>query len=268
MSPAPGPRKRSWKGGGESPSTAAGWRRKDWQGRSDAPDPGAIPWWKTRVARIGFVFSLLVGVFAVTVLVIRWWQPVPPARLVLIGAGYEDNLAVPHNVPGRRGLDALAGWAEAHNERVGNSERERIDVHRVELGDDDEAVIQHLLKGSWWARKPPTVVVVVAAHGVAAVDEEGFSPCLVHQDDNLRDRATLYRLDRLLDALEQLPKTTKKLLILDVTRSAHTRRSASSTTTSLAAWKTAPAAFARFPIWWSSAAAARTSAPGTLPSKA
>src|SRR5205823_13570673 len=75
-------------------SDARRWRR----------EPGASGGTARRwVHRFGFgllalAFLACTGLFVWAVL---WLWPPPPARLVLVGAGYETNLAVPPNVYGR-----------------------------------------------------------------------------------------------------------------------------------------------------------------------
>src|SRR5262245_44697222 len=167
--------------------TAKGWQQ--------SPRPTAIrrPW--GRRARIVVAVSLLAAVAAAFTAVLLWPRPAPPVRLVLIGAGYETNLAVPHNVWGRRGLRDLERWAQDY---IGRSPRghSRIEVRREELSVADDAVAR-ALEGC----RAPVVVVFLAAHGGA--DEEGAF--LVPHDTDLSRRASLYRLDRVLDALAGLP---------------------------------------------------------------
>src|SRR5438874_450396 len=55
------------------------------------------------------LFLVLFGVLLVQICL--WFAPPRPADLVLVGAGYEDNLAVPANVAGKRSLHELADWA-------------------------------------------------------------------------------------------------------------------------------------------------------------
>jgi hypothetical protein len=203
-------RKQAWReAAGAAPSRPTA--NQPWQQGKAAIKDGA-PWWRTRRTRIGLVAAALLAVTAATVVVALWLRPARPMHLVLIGAGYEDNLAVPNNVAGSHDLDALARWA---------GEGHRAQVTRLELG-SDPAAITRALENSWWERAPETIVVFVSAHGVACRDGDGLAPCLVPQDDNLANRASLYRLDALLDALAALPERARKLLLVDGTRvSAH-----------------------------------------------
>jgi hypothetical protein len=216
----PSPRKRSWKdAAGAAPSgknDQQGWR--PWKKAPRDPGRGERPWWQRKWTRLGLVLALLLAVAGTTIAVVRWFRPVPPVRLILIGAGYEGNLAVPPNVAGRRALDALERWAQDHNGRTGGNKRQQVEVTRVDLGSDDEAITRPLLDSSMLAQRPGTVVVYVAAHGLARIEDGKLVPFLVRQDDDLRSRDSLYPLERLLVALEKLPRNTRKLLLLDATQ--------------------------------------------------
>jgi hypothetical protein len=127
-------------------------------------------------------------------------------HLILIGPGYENNLAVPPNIAGRKGMEALARLAEERHNWGGRRTA-------LELGGDVEAVKQ-ALKGSWGERAPKTVVIFISAHGVARAEGTDFVPCLVPAGHDLSEDSALFRLPELLDVLAGLPDT-KKLLIVD-----------------------------------------------------
>src|SRR4051812_1571700 len=63
------------------------------------------------LVRIGLALALFFGIFCGLVYLSTWLSPAKGTCLVVIGAGYEDNLAVPHNVYGRKGLEALTQLA-------------------------------------------------------------------------------------------------------------------------------------------------------------
>src|SRR5262245_17919435 len=83
-------------------------------------DPGARAAWRSRgeraalagprrhVGRVLLVLLALLLLCAALIWVSLWLRPGKDTALVLLGAGYEDNLAVPHNVYGTQGLQALA----------------------------------------------------------------------------------------------------------------------------------------------------------------
>src|SRR5947209_3947008 len=66
------------------------WRREPRPGRG-----------RGRAARVVAAATAYLGFCGLLVWVAFWLAPPPPAGLVLAGAGYETNLAVPHNVFGK-----------------------------------------------------------------------------------------------------------------------------------------------------------------------
>src|SRR5262249_10601617 len=124
--------------------------------------------------------------------------------LLLLGAGNETNLAVPHNVPGKQGLATLAAWAK---------DRDDIQIKQGDL-DPDLKILDAMLDG----RAPKELALFLAVHGGA--DSAGILliPQLA-QDADARDRArSRVRLKDILDRLEKLPQQMKKVLFLDCTQ--------------------------------------------------
>jgi uncharacterized caspase-like protein len=149
------------------------------------------------------------------VAVIWWFRPPPPFLLVLIGSGYEENLAVPHNAPGLGGLEALKAWGEEHTHQKGGSTTEILSPTADNV---QKALSFGFLKNM---RKPPeTVVVFVTAHAVLRDKDGAPRLCLVPEKDNLATEKDLCPLDEVLKALKDLPPKTQKLLILDCTTAA------------------------------------------------
>src|SRR6476660_5531116 len=88
---------RAWKNQVSTPG-APGTGKRAWQKAPEAPTGPKRP--LSRRAKLGlatFAVSAVVGLMIVVVLLLR---PLKPACLVLLGAGFEENLAVPHNVYG------------------------------------------------------------------------------------------------------------------------------------------------------------------------
>ncbi len=135
------------------------------------------------------------------------------AYLVLIGASYRDNLEIEHNVPGWRGLEDMQRLAEGRPEtwvdRFGDA-RYRTPSGSPLLLSLDKKWGQDLAKAD-----EPTVVVAISAHG--GVDEQGayLLPEGARPLDNEQDRV---RLEQIIDWFEALPRSKKKVLILDATR--------------------------------------------------
>jgi hypothetical protein len=200
--PANNPRqpRRSWKD--DKPTgDRRGHGQRGWHKEPAAP--GVKGPWLSRRGKIALaVTGLLLGIGAIAAFMLMPRAPDPP-RLVLIGAGYETNPAVPANVAGVHALDQLQDWAEHYKGPAG-----RIVEHKRAVLAREGDPFDGALTGT-----PETVVVYVAVHGAA--DSNG--PYLIPNDADPRNNAyTAYRLNKLFDALKRLPKT-KKLLILDST---------------------------------------------------
>jgi len=181
------PHGRSWKPA-DRPGPPPSGPRPGWH-PTERPAPRA---WNARRLLIALAAVATVATAAVFAAVLLWPRPPRPVRLVLIGAGYETNLAVPHNVPGRQGLRDLGHWAEDHNTRWGRRGRPLLEVRAGELGREGDAVARGLQDCH-----ASVVVLFLGAHGGADADGAFF---LAH-DADLADDTSLYRLDRVLDQL-------------------------------------------------------------------
>ncbi len=118
-------------------------------------------------------------------------------RLVLVGAGYEDNLAIPHNVAGRAMLRELANLDHAANHAVEELRTDRAWDRGL------ESLVE------------PTIVVVLAAHGGA----DGRGAYLLPHDADTEDaEGNRVRVEKVLDRLSRLPASKNKVLILDATQ--------------------------------------------------
>lgn len=203
-------KKRSWRDD-STPKAPQQGRIRNWQDKPEKTIGGPAISRRTKI--LFAAGGLLVGVVAVLI-VIFWPEGIDPPRLVLIGAGYETNLSLPHNVHGQRALNELKGWAEAHNKDWGGQKEKGIDIHHHDLTTQED-VIAKSLEGY----TGQSVVVFLSVHGGA--DQNG---AYIFADDatpgpefNANPDKVLYRLDRVFSALEKIPKT-KKLLILDATQ--------------------------------------------------
>ncbi|HEY7425933.1 MAG TPA: VWA domain-containing protein [Gemmataceae bacterium] len=211
-------RKPGWREAA-APGSSARPVEKPWRNPREQTEQGP-PWWKTRWARLVFVMSSLFMVAALLIGIAFWWWPAPPVSLVLIGAGYEDNMAVPLNIAGKKSLESLRHWAEERGKERGKEGN----VVSVDLSAAPDAVnhalensiVEKAAKSSFF-KKPETVVVFLSAHGVVASEEGGYAPRLVGNDDDLSQRSALNQLDTLLNTLGQLPEKTNKLLFVDAT---------------------------------------------------
>jgi hypothetical protein len=199
------------------PINTPSWR----SGRAAPPPPTPRPAWRTGAAptdaptrsrwaaRVVAVLILFLIGCAALIWISFWLAPSRPARLLLVGAGYEENLAIPHNVPGRRGLEQLARLAQGSSPwsiLFPGAGQLRLPQGPIELR-----------KGTDWARgleqlDESTAIVFFALHGGA--DEKGAY--LIPQDAGPGEADRL-RLETVLDALAQLPAEKNKLLVLDTT---------------------------------------------------
>lgn len=137
-----------------------------------------------------------------------WFAPPPPVRMTLVGAGYEENLALPHNVYGWNSLRDLAALWEEGSHASYWAKRFWSEPPQPQLLSGDK---------NWQELFPshPSKLCVLfcAAHG--AVDEHG--PYLL--TDNATNRPspqTRLRLTELIEHLDTLPREQHKVLVLDV----------------------------------------------------
>jgi Mg-chelatase subunit ChlD len=200
----PQPPKRSWRDDAGARGAA---KKREWQKEPGGTSAGPRLGKRMKILLAGGgLLAILAGVVVMWLLLRRPDSP----RLVLIGAGYETNLAVPHNVYGKRALGDLKAWADDHNQHRGGDSEHRIDVHQEELTADSDPFAK-ALKGC----TSKTVVVFVAVHGAGSAGQGAY---LIPNNTSPRDGVGGYTMDKALAALDQLPKDTKKLLILDTTQ--------------------------------------------------
>ena len=163
---------------------------------------------RARAFRTALWFLTYLGLSGLLVWVALWLWPPNPASLVLVGAGYETNLAVPQNVYGRAGLDGFRNLA-----RDGPFGR----PGRLGLAWGPRTV----RKRDPWDRgltalPGQTALVVLAMHG--GVDAKG--PFLLPDDaDADPEGNNRVRLEAVLDRFEREPFRSKNVvLVLDATR--------------------------------------------------
>lgn len=180
--------------------------------RRDQAGPQRVPFRKSRYFRTGVLGLLALFFIALLIWVSSWLSPPRPACLVLIGAGYEENLAVPANVYGRKSMGDLADLTRAGAKgsfilRAGlfRLHRDALELRRDSVWDTDIDT---------FAEK--TIILYFALHGGS--DAQG--PYLLPTDADLGpEPANRLRLKSILERLKGLPKEKGKLLILDATQS-------------------------------------------------
>src|SRR5947209_1535312 len=105
--PADQPRgpNRAWKNQAAGPA-AAGTGKRAWQKAPDAATGPQRPW--SKKSKLGLATFAVSAIIALMIGVVLYLRPAKPACLVLIGTGFEEEMAVPHNVYGWKGLEDLA----------------------------------------------------------------------------------------------------------------------------------------------------------------
>jgi hypothetical protein len=162
-----------------------------------------------RKAKLAGVFLAMAAVVGGIIAVILWLWPAKPIYVVLIGAGYEQNLAIPHNVYGMEGLNGI--------EELFKDKEKLARLDRFQQPTSWQRAIQEFKSGG----KEKTIVLYFAMHGGA--DSNG--PYLLFNNKAPeKDDKSLLRIDQLLKELERLPGDKKKLLILDATQISHCPR--------------------------------------------
>lgn len=156
------------------------------------------------------LFSAGIGLAATIVALFwisMWLQPPRSIDLVLLGAGYGDNLLVPHNTYGWNVLEDLATLTNDRHLQAWGTRLIKLAHPPLEL-----------LGESLWDRSIQSgseraTLVYVSAHG--AVDEHG--PYLIFNNADVGDDKSRLRLVTVLDELSKLPPRRQKILVLDCT---------------------------------------------------
>jgi von Willebrand factor type A domain len=198
----------------DTPAGSRSWHERDASVPTESPYP---PWRRdepnaslspgSRRARVRRAAALILF-FTLSALffwLVLWLLRPVPVSLVLFGAGYETDLAVPHNVYGRQTLRDLAGLAHA-------------DPSRFLRFDHQEPAA--LMPGSHWdddlgRGRPTTVMLVLALHGGA--DSQG-AYLLPEGAGTGEPEADRLRVTAVLERLKRLPEGTNKVLVLDATQ--------------------------------------------------
>lgn len=195
-----------------SNSALFGHPRRRQSARSAAPNwrrDFLLPAGWSRRTQFAIGWALLALVASTFLWSSTWLRPVKPVGIALVGAGYEQNLLVPHNVGGWQTLQQLAAVARADERSrhwgsgLLNLVHDPIDFYSCggwDAGLDD--VTERI------------VAVYFAVHGGADVD----GPYLLPAGVGLQSAAIpLLRVRDVLDRLARLPADRHKILLLDAT---------------------------------------------------
>lgn len=165
---------------------------------------------RVRRLKFGLAWVSLFTFTALLMWVSTWLSPPRPTRLVLLGAGYQDNLAAPHNVYGWQSLADLAELTRADG---------LFSFWGARLLRLPHGPLQVWSNTAWdqaLADVPQrSVVLYFTLHG--ATDEAG--PFLFTADvDGAGEPKHRLRLTAVLDRLAKLPPQKQKVLLLDCTQ--------------------------------------------------
>jgi hypothetical protein len=200
MSRTPSPSGPSWRSA-PTRSESAPPPGPRWRSEPATPRPDRVNRSRTILVALGFLFLL-----AAVLWVCLWFWPPGPTGLVLLGAGYEDNLAVPHNVYGRNALAQIADWARSGGAHLHGEPRE---LRTTTDWDIDLAKVRER-----------TILLFLALHG--GVDSQGAylltQNALLPNNGEPRDETKeKLRLAEVIDRLARIPDKNV-VLILDATQ--------------------------------------------------
>jgi hypothetical protein len=208
--------KRAWRGGSESASKA---RPGGYRWKREPNDPGAARPASQHRRIVRALIALVICCATITALVLLL-RPGRSPLLVLVGAGYSQNLAVPHNTWGLNTLDRLSGLTRAKNGILAVFNRSAYAPHAGpkgfpylltdQEGDGEKAWQEHskLIISKAKSHKGP-LILVLALHGGA----DATSPFLLAEE--ARPDSRPLRIDSVLETLGHLETAKPKILILD-----------------------------------------------------
>src|SRR4051794_13809328 len=195
----------SWRGGAPGSSRPEGlnyeWKKRFTGGSAVQKLP------QSRILRI--IGGLVAFTFLLVALIWLWFElgRSGPVDVVLIGADYATNLAVPHNVYGVEGLKGIESLSTAPKRfEFFPSPSLRLTHGRYTLDRSDrwDDLIEDLRKGS----KEKTLVLFVALHGGS--NDAGGGYLLPNEAARGEDGLDLRKV---IDSMKRLPREKNKVLI-------------------------------------------------------
>jgi hypothetical protein len=214
MTPQPSPSSRAWRAQARTPETPTDEGQR-WRRDADAL-LGRRGRRRTRARRFALGFLFLAVLLAALVWIVLWLRPARGTGVLILTAGYEDNLAVPHNVYGRTGANALADMINAAR-ATSPSASGRLYLRQpprllVNVDDWDRDL----------ARVPDrTILLFLALHGGADTRGAYLLPqnaLLPLDQGSLEEDTSRLRLQRVLDRLARVPRDRNVVLVLDATQ--------------------------------------------------
>ena len=166
---------------------------------------------------VGAVLGFLACLVAVVVLIILIWPPAP-VGILLVGADYADNLAVPHNILGWKGLEGIAAVARTPR-RWADFSPGSLQLIRtpqvIEQPERWDRVIDELATKGF---SQPTILIAVALHGGSDPEGAYLIP------DNMGQPKERLDLAKVIDSMKKLPAKKQKVLILEPTQASENWR--------------------------------------------
>jgi len=148
---------------------------------------------------------------------LSWLQPQPAVRLSLLGAPYQENLSVPHNVYGWRWLEDMAQFTVVSNEQTIYSRNTWHMPHGPTLLSQESK-----WDAGWDDINEPVFVACFSAHGFSSIankenaDSEPVAEAfLLPNECDPADSSNWIRVKDILSRLKGMPKDQKKLIVFD-----------------------------------------------------
>jgi len=159
---------------------------------------------KVAGAVVGFLACLL----AIVVLVILIWPP-SPVGVVLVGADYADNLMVPHNILGWKGIEGIEAVAKTPRLWALFKPAALHLIRPPQILDQPErwdALIDDLVKTGF---KQQTILIVLGLHGGSNPDGAYLIP------DRMARPEERLELSHVIESMAKLPPEKQKILVLE-----------------------------------------------------
>ncbi|MFO0890561.1 MAG: hypothetical protein U0790_15635 [Isosphaeraceae bacterium] len=198
----------SWRRKASEPARTPVRARHEWSERKLKPVAAARPpgpgVWKPIAAGLG----LLACLAAVVALIILLWPP-PSVAVVLAGADYADNLLVPQNALGWKGLEALEALIKAPPPRS-FLKAPRLELigalRKLDQPDDWAKLIKELASSGF---RQQTIVIALALHGGSDAQGAYLYP------DRMAWPQERIDLREVIRSLGELPPGKEKILVLE-----------------------------------------------------
>ncbi|WP_165227180.1 hypothetical protein [Aquisphaera insulae] len=206
---SPRPARPSWKRAGAEPRAAEPssheWSRRNLPAANRAQGP------RSRNFKVVGVATALAACIALILFLIFLFRPPHPAAVVLVGADYSTNLAVPHNLLGWRGLQGLEAVSRVPPRwslfPPATLQLIKGGATPLDLATDWDALIEDL-KGS--ARGYRTLLIAVALHGGTTAESAYLIPA--RSSGPNPDRLDLAHV---IKSMAELPPDQNKILVLE-----------------------------------------------------